>query len=153
MSTRYLRRYSELTALFYLLSTRKLTLVDPKSWEDGNDQLLSTPGCALRYSILSLTAAHLPDPEIFAASSTNLESSGSIDALKSRVPPFVETSTLAGQAVIPELPSGVACLCASSARVLTCSCVQERPQSIHPLELTSLLLTDVQTCGIFPCVI
>jgi len=67
MSTRYLRRYSELTALFYLLSTRKLTLVDPKSWEDGNDQLLSTPGCALRYSILSLTAAHLPDPEIFAA--------------------------------------------------------------------------------------
>ncbi len=37
MSTRYLRRYSDLTALFYLLSTRKLTLLDPKSWEDSND--------------------------------------------------------------------------------------------------------------------
>ncbi len=37
MSTKYLRRYSDLTALFYLLSTRKLTLLDPKSWEDSND--------------------------------------------------------------------------------------------------------------------
>jgi DUF2971 family protein len=37
VSDRYLRRYSDLTALFYLLSNRALTLLDPKSWEDSND--------------------------------------------------------------------------------------------------------------------
>jgi hypothetical protein len=33
----YLRRYSDLTALIYLLSTKKITLLDPESWDDSND--------------------------------------------------------------------------------------------------------------------
>jgi hypothetical protein len=37
MSKKYIRRYLDLPALFYLLSERKLTLLDPKSWDDGND--------------------------------------------------------------------------------------------------------------------
>lgn len=32
-----LRRYTDLSALFYLLSKRKLTLVDPRRWDDRND--------------------------------------------------------------------------------------------------------------------
>lgn len=32
-----LRRYTELPALIYLLQKRKLTLLDPKLWDDGND--------------------------------------------------------------------------------------------------------------------
>jgi hypothetical protein len=34
---KYLRRYVDLPALIYLLSERKITLLDPKSWDDGND--------------------------------------------------------------------------------------------------------------------
>lgn len=37
MSSNYLRRYSDLTALLYLLSTRRITLLDPDSWDDSND--------------------------------------------------------------------------------------------------------------------
>ena len=37
MSRSYLRRYTDITALIYLLSERKITLLDPRSWDDGND--------------------------------------------------------------------------------------------------------------------
>jgi hypothetical protein len=37
MSGDYLRRYTDLTALIYLLRKRKLTLLDPSSWDDSND--------------------------------------------------------------------------------------------------------------------
>ena len=33
----YLRRYTDLSALFYLLAERKLTLLDPRRWDDKND--------------------------------------------------------------------------------------------------------------------
>jgi len=33
-----LRRYTDLTSLFYLLSERKLTLRDPGNWDDANDR-------------------------------------------------------------------------------------------------------------------
>jgi hypothetical protein len=33
----YLRRYTDLPSLLYLLRNRKLTLIDPKSWDDSND--------------------------------------------------------------------------------------------------------------------
>lgn len=34
---KYLRRYTDLSALFYLLAERKLTLLDPRLWDDKND--------------------------------------------------------------------------------------------------------------------
>jgi len=37
MSAQYLRRYTDLAALVYLLRHRKITLLDPRSWDDGND--------------------------------------------------------------------------------------------------------------------
>jgi hypothetical protein len=37
MSEDYLRRYTDLTALMYLLHKRKITLLDPASWDDQND--------------------------------------------------------------------------------------------------------------------
>lgn len=37
MTSRYLRRYTDLPALIYLLTERKLTLLDPRSWDDSND--------------------------------------------------------------------------------------------------------------------
>jgi hypothetical protein len=37
VTTAYLRRYTELPALIYLLRERKLTLLDPQSWDDLND--------------------------------------------------------------------------------------------------------------------
>ncbi len=37
MSARYLRRYTDLAALIYLLTERKITLLDPRSWDDSND--------------------------------------------------------------------------------------------------------------------
>jgi hypothetical protein len=37
MSAKFLRRYTDLPALFYLLSERKITLLDPSSWDDSND--------------------------------------------------------------------------------------------------------------------
>lgn len=37
MSETYLRRYTNIPALIYLLSERKLTLLDPQSWDDSND--------------------------------------------------------------------------------------------------------------------
>ncbi len=37
MSSKYLRRYTDLPALIYLLTERKLTLLDPQSWDDRND--------------------------------------------------------------------------------------------------------------------
>ena len=36
-SGKFLRRYTDLTSLFYLLSTQTLTLLDPQKWEDKND--------------------------------------------------------------------------------------------------------------------
>ena len=33
----YLRRYSDLPALFHLLSNKSITLLDPTSWDDKND--------------------------------------------------------------------------------------------------------------------
>ncbi|WP_283744783.1 DUF2971 domain-containing protein [Sideroxydans sp. CL21] len=35
--TSYLRRYTDLPALLYLLHEQKITLLDPKSWDDSND--------------------------------------------------------------------------------------------------------------------
>ena len=37
MTTDYLRRYTELPALICLLRERKITLLDPQSWDDRND--------------------------------------------------------------------------------------------------------------------
>jgi hypothetical protein len=37
MSEDYLRRFTDLTALMYLLHKRKITLLDPASWDDKND--------------------------------------------------------------------------------------------------------------------
>jgi hypothetical protein len=37
MSDRYLRRYTDIAALIYLLNERKLSLLDPRSWDDSND--------------------------------------------------------------------------------------------------------------------
>jgi hypothetical protein len=37
MSEDYLRRYTDLTALMYLLHKRKITMLDPASWDDQND--------------------------------------------------------------------------------------------------------------------
>jgi hypothetical protein len=34
---KYLRRYTDLSALFYLLAERKPTLFDPRPWDDKND--------------------------------------------------------------------------------------------------------------------
>lgn len=34
---KYLRRYTDVPALIYLLSERKITLLDPSSWDDKND--------------------------------------------------------------------------------------------------------------------
>ena len=36
-SKKYLWRYSDLPAVIYMLTERKLTLVDPQSWDDKND--------------------------------------------------------------------------------------------------------------------
>lgn len=43
-SEKYLRRYTDLSALFYLLSERKLTLLNPQRWDDKNDSY-----CISRY--------------------------------------------------------------------------------------------------------
>ena len=37
MSNLYLRRYTDIPALIYLLNERKITLLDPQSWDDGNN--------------------------------------------------------------------------------------------------------------------
>jgi len=37
MSNKYLRRYTDIPALVYLPSEKKITLLDPKSWDDSND--------------------------------------------------------------------------------------------------------------------
>jgi hypothetical protein len=37
MGSKYLRRYTDLTALIRLLRKRKLTLLDPSSWDDSDD--------------------------------------------------------------------------------------------------------------------
>jgi hypothetical protein len=37
MSVTYLRRYTDITSLIYLLRERKITLVNPQSWDDSND--------------------------------------------------------------------------------------------------------------------
>jgi hypothetical protein len=37
VSTDYLRRYTDIPALVSLLTDRKITLLDPKSWDDRND--------------------------------------------------------------------------------------------------------------------
>lgn len=42
MSKQYLRRYTDIPALIYLLSEKKITLLDPKSWDDSNDSYYLT---------------------------------------------------------------------------------------------------------------
>lgn len=37
MNKKYLRRYTDLPALIYLLREKKITLLDPRSWDDRND--------------------------------------------------------------------------------------------------------------------
>src|SRR5947199_10453157 len=37
MAKDYLRRYTDIPALIYLLSERKLSLLNPESWDDSND--------------------------------------------------------------------------------------------------------------------
>src|SRR6266849_2421317 len=41
MTGDYIRRYTDLTALIYLLRRRNLTLLDPSSWDDSNDSYYS----------------------------------------------------------------------------------------------------------------
>jgi hypothetical protein len=41
---KHLRRYTDLSRLFYLLAERKLTLLDPSGWDDRNDRY-----CLRRY--------------------------------------------------------------------------------------------------------
>jgi hypothetical protein len=56
MSEHYLRRYTDLTALIYLLHKRKITLLDPSSWDDKNDSYYLTQykeKCKLK-SVLAL---------------------------------------------------------------------------------------------------
>lgn len=36
-TNRYLRRYTDLTALLHILQTRSISLLDPDNWEDKND--------------------------------------------------------------------------------------------------------------------
>jgi hypothetical protein len=40
--TKLLRRYTNLPALIYLLNERKITLLDPESWDDQNDSYFLT---------------------------------------------------------------------------------------------------------------
>lgn len=42
MSDTYLRRYTDIPALIYLLNERKITLLDPQSWDDSNDSYYLT---------------------------------------------------------------------------------------------------------------
>src|SRR5262249_36671186 len=37
MSEPYLRRYTDIPALIYLLQEKRITLLNPQSWDDGND--------------------------------------------------------------------------------------------------------------------
>ena len=37
MSVKYLRRYTDLASVIYLLTERKITLLDPRYWDDSND--------------------------------------------------------------------------------------------------------------------
>jgi hypothetical protein len=37
LNVKYLRRYTDLSALIYLLAEQKITLLDPQSWDDRND--------------------------------------------------------------------------------------------------------------------
>jgi len=37
VSDTYLRRYTDIPALIYLLNERQITLLDPQSWDDSND--------------------------------------------------------------------------------------------------------------------
>lgn len=37
MSPQYLRRYTDLPSLIYMLSNRTITLLDPQTWDDTND--------------------------------------------------------------------------------------------------------------------
>ncbi|GAB3377085.1 hypothetical protein GCM10027431_32580 [Lysobacter rhizosphaerae] len=37
ISDSYLRRYTDLPALFHILRERKITLLDPETWDDSND--------------------------------------------------------------------------------------------------------------------
>ena len=37
MAESILRRYTQLPGLFYMLSEKKVTLLDPSSWDDKND--------------------------------------------------------------------------------------------------------------------
>ena len=37
MSRLYLRRYTDLTSLIYMLTTKTITLLNPESWDDTND--------------------------------------------------------------------------------------------------------------------
>lgn len=37
MTQRHLRRYTDIPALIYLLTERKISLLDPQSWDDSND--------------------------------------------------------------------------------------------------------------------
>lgn len=38
----YLRRYTDLPALLHMLSTKQITLLDPKTWDDRNDSFFMT---------------------------------------------------------------------------------------------------------------
>ncbi|HAN5191981.1 TPA: DUF2971 domain-containing protein, partial [Escherichia coli] len=39
MTNENLRRYTNLPSLLYMLTMKKITLLDPKSWDDKNDSL------------------------------------------------------------------------------------------------------------------
>ena len=37
MSNKFLRRYTDIPALLYLLTNRKISMLDPQTWDDSND--------------------------------------------------------------------------------------------------------------------
>ena len=71
MSEDYLRRYTDLTALMYLLHKRKITLLDPASWDDKNDShyLAQYKEKRKLKSVLALCLMQLEDATITGACS------------------------------------------------------------------------------------
>ena len=63
MSADFLRRYTDLPALLCMLSERKITLLDPKSWDDTNDSyyLAQYRDKQNRKSVLALCFSQVPE--------------------------------------------------------------------------------------------
>lgn len=59
----YLRRYTDLPSLLHILGTKKLTLLDPKTWDDKNDQYFMSlyKGASGLRSLLALCFSESPE--------------------------------------------------------------------------------------------